>query len=35
MAIRPEGKAIVGYAVIAVLLLIFGASNAEFIYFQF
>ena len=33
--IRPRGLAIFGYAGALVVLLIFGASNAEFIYFQF
>jgi alginate O-acetyltransferase complex protein AlgI len=34
-AIRPRGWALFGYAGALVVLLIFGASNAEFIYFQF
>ena len=34
-AIRPEGKALFGYAAVGVVLLVFGASQAEFIYFQF
>lgn len=35
LAVRPEGLALVGYAAVGAVLLVFGASNAEFIYFQF
>jgi hypothetical protein len=32
---RPQGYERIAYAAIALLLLMFGASQAEFIYFQF
>jgi D-alanyl-lipoteichoic acid acyltransferase DltB (MBOAT superfamily) len=35
LALRPRGPALLAYAVLGVLLLGFGASQAEFIYFQF
>jgi D-alanyl-lipoteichoic acid acyltransferase DltB (MBOAT superfamily) len=35
MGIEPRGFALVGYAVLLLALLVFGASQAEFIYFQF
>jgi alginate O-acetyltransferase complex protein AlgI len=35
LAIRPQGLALIGYAAVGVVLLVLGASNAEFIYFQF
>lgn len=35
LAVEPRGLALIGYAAVGVLLLVLGASNAEFIYFQF
>ncbi len=35
LALRPRGTGMLAYAVVGVLMLCFGASQAEFIYFQF
>lgn len=35
IAVEPRRFALLGYAAAAVVLFVFGASNAEFIYFQF
>lgn len=35
MAVEPRGLPLIGYALLLLVLFVFGASQAEFIYFQF